>query len=203
MKECRYCKQLIPEEADGCPACGYDPKTDTLNPALKSKKPVKNVRAQKETISRGMDWRVKRFVLIGVGITFFSVLYKYNFDPRGIIYEARQWIAIIVPAAKKIPFLGAKEKKEEEDTMRFTDMRSFEKSEDTNKYKGVVLIEGIFFDPGGKSFVTANGMVLAEGEVIQGVTIRNIFPESVALEFEGQTVQVGLQETLKLPRRER
>ncbi len=187
-----------------CRFCGYDFNTDTLSDSSKSKGtrdakvPFRKER-KAEDIQAGINPRVKTFAMVGLGIVVLSVFYKYNFDFNGVKYEVTQ----AVDKIKKGQFHFFKFNREKEDgpqKMELMDVQSFQGPEKTSgrKYRKLV-VEGIFFTPGAKNFVTINGKVLSEGEVFEGVAVKKINPDSVELIVEGESKILDVNDSIPFP----
>lgn len=193
-KYCNYCKRPLKEGDAFCPFCGYDPKTDAINPAFKQK--VASIKdwdrkIQMEEIGRGhgISPGVKMFAFIGLAVVIFSIFYKYNFNPSGVMSEVNQvWAKARIKASKFIPMKAEKKKEKAEEKKiektELIDVRSFEGAKKTT---GGLVVEGIFFDPKGKSFVTINGKVVSEGETFGNITVKKINVNSVELIIESET----------------
>lgn len=195
MKECRYCKESIKDEKMICPFCGYDFKTDTISQSFKPQEKKK----RKDITQHGIDSRVKRFTFIGLGIVAFSLFYKYNFNLNIITQEITQAIKKLKTTKFGIPAFKKKAAQTEGKT-EWVDIWSFEGTPNTPRSKRLV-VEGICFDPHGRSFVTVSGKVLSEGENFKGVTIKKINADSVELIIEGEIKVLKLNQSIGLPRK--
>lgn len=78
-------------------------------------------------------------------------------------------------------------------------LSEFKADANLEKYKGAVVVEGILFDAGGKSFVTLNGKILSEGENYRGAIIKKINQDSVELVIDGETRVLKINQKLSLP----
>lgn len=192
MKECSYCKRLLQEEDAICTFCGYDPKTDTISPSFRPQtasaenlgrktqlKDKKEIRA-----GHGIDPKVRNFAFIGFAVVVFSVFYKYNFNLNGVVSEIKHNFAKITTGK----FLTGKfyKKYKTSEKIEWIDVRSFEGTKKAIRDKDL-LVEGILFDPNGKSFVTINGKVVSEGETFDNITIKKINVNSVELIVDGKS----------------
>jgi hypothetical protein len=183
VKECNYCKKLIKEEDAVCPFCSYDPKTGTLSQQVSSVKSLeKQVRINENKVTGrvfGVSPVVKKFVFISLAIVLFSILYKYNFNINIIMSEINQTFARITGK----PY---KKKGKTIEKIEWVNIRSFKDSKKPIRYRDLT-VEGILFDPNGKSFVTVNGEVIPEGESLGNITVKKISKDSVELIVDGET----------------
>ncbi len=192
MKECRYCRNLIDEKDMLCSFCGYDYNTDTINQsfnhqesnAAESKKKIREQEpklARRAVVSPG----IKKFAFVGLAIVIFSILYKYNFDINRLVLKTGK--AINKLKTGKIFQKGPDSKKDtSEEKVELTDVSSFDGTKGGIGHKGL-LVEGIFFDPDGKSFATVNGKVLSEGDTFGHITVKKINSDWVELIVNGET----------------
>ena len=58
---------------------------------------------------------------------------------------------------------------------------------------GALIIEGILYDPSGKSFVSINGNVVSEGDVSGDIAVKKINPNSVEVKGEDKIIEVQEQ----------
>ncbi len=183
MKECRYCKKPIKEEDAICVFCGFDHTTGMIssNTAMTESQKKAQIKVQKAAIkSPGIDPRVKKFAFIGLAIVIFSIFYKYNFDINNIMSEAKHLFTKLTMGK------SAKGKNKTSEKIELINIKSFEATKKTKRYKDVV-VEGVFFDPNGKSFVTVNGNVLSQGESAGNITVKEINKNSVELIVDGKS----------------
>lgn len=207
MKECRCCKRMIQEEEMICSFCGYDFKTDTINPEFKAKKELEEKTGKKSKIKerqeygqrRGVSPAVKRFALIGLAIVIFSIFYKYNFNLGGVMSEVKQLLSQVrIKMSKFIPLTVEKEDKkkkkagEQIEKPQLIELRSYEAPKKTIP-AGEFVVEGIFFDPQGKSFATINGVVVGEGDSVDKAWVKKINAHSVELIVDGKKKIIGVK----------
>jgi len=196
-KECRYCKKPIKEEVAVCSFCGYDHKTGTM--AETEAGLVKSLEEKVKTREKGsaskifgVDPKVKIFAFIGLSIVIFSVFYKYNFDIKGVMSEANQVFYRIKSGA----FFTGKSKKEKNKANQKIELMNV-KSITTPKKSlqpGALAVEGILYDPTGKSFVSIEGNVIAEGAAFGDVVVKKINRDSVELIVKGENKIIEVQE---------
>jgi len=199
MKECYFCKRPLKEEDAICTFCGYNPKTDAIDPSFKSKiSPAKKRGGQikeKKLISAGfgVDPRIKKFAFVGIVITLFSIFYKYNFNINLVGYEASHFLKKI-KADKFIIWQPKKKEAKGIDKSELINVRSFGVPQMISRYKNKnLMLEGIFFDHRGGSFVTINGKVIAEGESINNLTVKKINNDSVEVIIDGEIKVLKMQ----------
>ena len=188
MKDCRYCQSPLKEEDVICPFCGYDSKTDTISPSfrqspetLKKMERVKDRKRIRE--SGGIDPRVKKFAYVGLAVVTFSVFYKYSFNVSGLVNQASSIFSNIkIDEIMKGKFDWKKLKTGSKTEM--ISLKSFQAPTKVIRPKGLT-VEGILFDPNGKSFATINGNVLAEGDTIGNVKVNKINKDSVEVTADG------------------
>lgn len=196
MKECHYCKKPIEEKVTVCPFCGYDHKTGIMAETqsglvrnLEEKVKIK----EKKIASRifGVDPKIRNFALIGLSIVVFSVFYKYNFDIKGVISEGIQ----IFNRIKSQTFLTGKSKKAKDKAnlkIELTNVMSIEAPKKALKSRDLA-VEGILYDPTGKSFVSIDGNVIAEGAAFGDVVVKKINRDSVELIIKGENKIIEVQ----------
>lgn len=195
MKECRYCQKPLKDEESICTFCGYDYKTGAINQSLKPKiSPGKKINEkEKKAQSReaGVNPRIKNFAFIGLGIVMFSIFYKYNFN----IDLATSEIKYLIAKLKTNRFVAQKIKTQKEKSnkpMELLNVESFDGSKKISKSKEPV-VEGIVFNPEGKSFIIINGNVVSEGEAVDNITVKKINKSSAELIIDGESKVVEVK----------
>jgi hypothetical protein len=187
MQECYYCKKTIKEEDTICPFCGYDHKAGTVSQQVTSVENTQKrsqIKEQKATSKgNGVDPRVKKFAFIGLGIVLFSILYKYNFNISIIAYEISDIFARVT----------GKKKDKTSEKIELIDVRSIKIPKKAIKYKGLE-VEGVLFDPAGRSFVTINGDIIPEGGTSGNVTVQKIHKDSVELIVNGKSQIIEIKQ---------
>lgn len=199
MKECRFCKRPLKEEDAMCSFCGYNPKIDAIDPLFNSgisptKKKGGRIK-EKKLISAafGVDPRIKKFAFVGIAITLFSIFYKYNFNINLVGYEVSHFFKKI-KADKFIIWQPKKEEAKGIEKAELINVRSFEVPQMISQHKNKnLMLEGIFFDDRGGSFVTINGKVIAEGESIDNLTVKKINNDSVEVIIDGEVKVLKMQ----------
>ncbi|MCX5701855.1 MAG: hypothetical protein NTW64_02600 [Candidatus Omnitrophica bacterium] len=196
-KECHYCKKPIEEKVAICSFCGYDHKTGTMTESqsglvksLEEKVKTKEKRAASRIF--GVDPKVRGFAFIGLSIVVFSVFYKYNFDIKTVMSRANQ----IFPRIKSGTFLTGKSKKAKDKAslkIELTNVRSLEAPKKSSQSRDSA-VEGILYDPTGKSFVSIDGNVIAEGATFKDVVVKKINRDSVELIIKGENKIIEVQE---------
>lgn len=192
MTECQYCKEQMKDEDMVCVMCGYDHKTGIINNAFKeqmakergAREKVQRKKEKLQNKGRGISPSVKKFIFIGLIITAFSLFYKHNFNISSVVSETSQSLAKLKKI--KFPETTTKDKKDNKlKKIELTDVNSF-KGNNKPLRKKDLKVEGIFFDPRNKSFVTINGKILSEGETAGNITVRQINRDSVELIIYGE-----------------
>ena len=200
MKSCRFCNHTLTDEAAYCPACGYDFKTDTIHPELKEQSSKKTPNKPANRKGSGIAPRVKKFAFAGLSIVvLYLVLGRVNFDAAGITFKIK---SIFFDLRKMIPGKngqGSKSKEKAPEKKELLTVSFFGGVENPQKYKDALVVEGIFFDPNAKSYVTLNGKVLAEGESLSEVLVKKINKDSVELIIAGKSKVLKATEEMALP----
>jgi hypothetical protein len=196
MNLCRFCNQPLRGEGAICIYCGYDPKTDRVDPNFKAH-PEKLLKKEIARTRKGIDPRVKSFAFWGVVLVLFSILFKYNFRFGAIMFDLNQVVARVKQG--KPPVGKVEDRRLKRDGLfEWQSVRGYLSPQDQKKYKEMV-IEGIFFDPSGKSLVTINGTVVAEGEYFKTVLVARIKRDSVEVVIDGETLSLSVNQRISLP----
>lgn len=99
MQECRFCKEVIKEGDPFCKNCGYDPKTDSINPEFKligaQSRPSKKSKKIAVNNARSISPGVKKFALIGLVILVFSIFYKNHFNINNVAAEVKHFCTMV------------------------------------------------------------------------------------------------------------
>jgi hypothetical protein len=189
MRECRLCKKPLEAEDAVCVFCGYDPKTDTVNPAFKQQSSsIEKAKAIEkktggEACEKGVDPKIKKFAFIGMAILIFSVLYKYNFDVTLATADIRLFFTRLT-TGKIFSGKADKKKGKKVEKIEWVNVRSFESPKKKTNAKDLV-VEGIFFDVKSGNYVVINGEVIAEGETSGNITVKKINRDSVEVVVGG------------------
>jgi len=177
MKICRYCEKEIQDEDKICSNCGYNPQTDTLTASF-VKKAVKTGSERKQTaVSSG----IKTFAIWGLTIIIFSLAVKYQGKIGDLFWKAKN----LIPGAKSTAAVEAAQKARPPVATRLIDVRSYEATPPKTFAKDR-KIEGIFYDPQGKSYVVINGRLVSENESFGDILIKKINRDSVDVLEAGQ-----------------
>ncbi|MEW6101714.1 MAG: hypothetical protein AB1481_05410 [Candidatus Omnitrophota bacterium] len=197
-KACRYCKEEVAIDDPVCHNCGYDFKTDAINPSFKDALSVakrKHRKKQREAGSEGpVSSGVKKFAFIGLAVVIFSVLYKYNFNVVFLKDDIASLALKYVPAKWRA---NSTANKSNSQPTVFENVKSYKASQEKRKYRELV-IEGIFFSKDTKPFVIINGQVLSEGDVLGKFLIRKINPDTIEVFTNGEIKVLGLKDKLPL-----
>jgi hypothetical protein len=169
MKTCRYCGKVIAEQEEICGNCGYNPQTDTMTASF-VKKDKESIMRSEKNISSG----VKCFAFWGIIIIIFSLGIKYQGKAGDIIWKAKN-IILGNKVSKSAP--GSEKAKQKKST-RIRDVRFHKVSADKPLGKNR-RIEGIFYDPQGKSYVVINGQLISEKESFGKMVVQKINSDSV------------------------
>ena len=121
---------------------------------------------------------------------------KYNFDINTIIFESKS----IFSRVKSGKLFKDKSKKKGEETKKveLINVRSFDRYNKPAVTK-FLKIEGISFDPLGKSLVIINGKVVSEGGIFGNITVEKINKDSVELVIGGETKVLSVNQSISLP----
>jgi len=175
MKNCRYCKEEVGNKEQICPYCGYDFKTDTLTPGFISK--AKKVDIAKKRKLVGPE--VKTFAFWAAVIIIGILVFRYHGKFNDLVLQAKS--------------LFKKDKKSQVDkSVGLISVRSTKVSEDKFKSQDK-KIEGLFYDPAGKSYVIINEQLIGEGESFGGIFIKKVNQRSVEIVQDGQSQVVTVK----------
>ncbi len=204
MKECVYCKRPMKEEAVVCIYCGYDHKLGTISqaysrPPAPGKEPQAGTGIKEEKAPAGpggVNPKVKKFAFIGILLVAFSVLYKYNFNVNVIVSDLKG-AAVNIKGVKFLQDKFGKKKAQAIEKIELLNVEKFEAKKETPDKK--LRLEGIFFDPQGKSFATINGQVISEGESVDNAILKKIGRNSVELVIDSETKTLEVNQSISLP----
>jgi hypothetical protein len=192
MRECFYCKRPLREEDTICTFCGYDSKTDSVSPCFREKTASEDLRKKsKQKDKKGkftIDPKIKKFAFIALIVVIFSIFYKYSFNLSPVVADVKLTFAKLKNIKIGKFIMGKPQKKKDktgEKVQQWVDMSSFEGVKKAFRSKDLV-VEGIFFDPNGKSFVTINGKVLSEGENFENILVKKINIDSAEVIVNGK-----------------
>jgi hypothetical protein len=176
MKTCRYCEEKISDQDEICANCGYNPKTDTLTAGF--------VRKNKPVIKKQMAVGpgVRNFACWGGLIIVCSLGVKYQGKIGDAFWEAKN--ILLGNKITKSARASVKSVKNVVPT-RLTDVRSYQAPAD-KILRGASKVEGIFYDPQGKSYVVIGGELFTEGENAGKMAIKKINQGSVEVLENGQ-----------------
>ena len=187
MKECKCCQKPVNENSVFCPFCGYDPRTDTINPSFKQKA-APNVERERKKLkeerheSHGISQGVKILAFIGLAVVFFSIFYKHNFSLKGVKSEFKQvWNKVKIKYSKSIP-IKVEEKKEPE-----------KKTEEPETFNPPVslTVQGLVWG-GAVPQAIINNKVVNMGDVIEGAEVIEISKNGVILLYKNRRYTLSL-----------
>ena len=196
MKQCGLCGNLVEDVADACTSCGYDFRTDRVNPNFVPK-PSPTGRAKNTESGVRVSSGVKKFAIVGLLIVIFSVLYKYNFNISDAVSDAGRLFNQI-KSGKFIKGKVDKNKDKEVKKVELINVRSFIAPSKANRYKDL-KIEGISFDASAKSFIIVNGRVISEGETFDKIIVKKINLDSVELIIAGKPQILRVNQRIPFP----
>jgi len=176
MRICRYCEEVIADQDTICGNCGYNPQTDTLTASFVKKKKVRSAHKQR-IIGSG----VKSFAFWGMTIIVFSLGVKYQGKIGDLAWKAKD--LILGNQINKSAQISGKASQGK--AIRLIDVRSYKVSADKASSKDR-KIEGIFYDPQGKSYVVIGGQLISEKESFGDMVIKKINRGSVEVIRGGQ-----------------
>jgi hypothetical protein len=199
MKQCRLCGKLLEEENTTCWSCGYDFNTDSVSPSFKPKPASITGKEEKEKTAKagGVSSGVKKFALVGLAVVIFSVLYKYHFDINAVFSDASRLFDTI-KSGKFAKSKDGKKKGAKAEKIELINVRSFISPTKVDRYKDL-KIEGISFDPGGKSFIIVNGRVISKGETFENVTVKKVNTDTVELIVAGKAEVLKVNQRIAFP----
>jgi hypothetical protein len=183
MKTCRFCEREIGDHDKICVNCGYNPQTDTMTASFVKKPKVSGSRGKQALLGSG----VKTFAFWGLMLIIFSLGVKYQGKIGDVLWQGKNLVS-----GKKVSNLAqASGKARQNKAIRLIDVRSYKTSEVTPAGKDK-KIEGIFFDPQGKSYAVINGQLISEQESLGNMAVKKINHDSV------EVVEDGRQKVLKV-----
>lgn len=167
MKTCCFCKEEISDQVQICHYCGYNFQTDTLTPDFSRKAKIKNKGKKKRLVGPG----IKAFAFWAALIIISSLIFKYYGKLGDLALEAKDFFKKDkkIKVNQSVGLLGVKSVKVSEEKF---------KSEE-------IKIEGIFYDPKGRSYVIINNQLIPEGESFAGISIKKINKDSVEVVQDG------------------
>ena len=123
MQECRFCKEKIKDRDPFCKNCGYDSKTDTVNPNfVPPARPINTNRKRRVSMfSLGISPGIKKFVFIGLTILIFSIFYKNHFNIENVAEEVKHYFTMI----SKGDFKVWEQKKSERKKIEWIDIKTW------------------------------------------------------------------------------
>ncbi|MFH1281434.1 MAG: hypothetical protein ABIH91_01775 [Candidatus Omnitrophota bacterium] len=176
MKICRFCEEAIGEADAVCGNCGYNFQTDTMSTSFVKKK--KAAVKQKQV---GPSSGIKSFMFWGMIIVIFSLGVKYQSKIGDVFWAAKN----LLLGNKAEKSAKASQKDNQNKIISLIDVRSAKVP--ANKTSGRNRkIEGIFYDPQGKSYVVINGQLVSEKESFGDMLIKKINQDSVEITQNGQ-----------------
>jgi len=181
---CQFCGKEDIKEGKFCLNCGYDPKTDAVNPSFKARPAVRDMPKKIKS-----TFLVKIFVILIILLTLFFIFYKNNYNISQVMVSGN---AIIKQATRgDFVHIGSKEKS-------MITNRTEIKTE--KALRGManeqLLLGGIFFVPNNQSYVIINGEVFKEGEGIGNILVKKIFSEKVEVEVDGKSKILKVNESI-------
>ncbi len=197
MKQCRNCGNIVDDLADVCTSCGYNFRTDTVDPSFVSKKTPAGKENIKEQKSTGVSSGIKKFAFVGLAVLIFSVLYKYNFNVNEL-YSNAGLLFNRIKAAKSTQGKADKNKKAQVQKVELINVRSFIKPQKEISRKEL-KIEGISFDPKGRSVIIINGTVIPEGEQFNNIEVKKVNSETVELLVAGKPQTLRVNQRIVFP----
>jgi type II secretory pathway component PulC len=197
---CSFCGKVMKKDTVVCKSCGYNTQTKTQDPSFKPVDSGKQDAADKPSGRFGGVVKIITTVAILFGILFVLIRFNVSSMLTGIIKKAGQ------PVQKNTTKAGVSTQKT---TAKKTNTKAaakpsaiqkmFQNNAQEAKKKSGLLIEGIFFDAGGKSFVTINGNIVSEGDIVgENIKIEKINKDSVVFSVNGVPTVLGVSQSLPL-----
>jgi hypothetical protein len=122
---------------------------------------------------------VKGFAFWGMVLIALSLVFQYQSKILDFAWGAKDLLS-----GKKIKKSAASKVGAGQNTTRLLDVRSYRVPVDKKVLKDK-KIEGIFYDPQGKSYVVVNDQLVSQGESFAGMFIERINPDSVEIVEDG------------------
>lgn len=196
QKKCTYCSKYIRKEMTVCEYCGYNFQTGALDPHFKPGSPS-DARAKGKIAKR-----LKVFFAAVLFIATFVVLYngiggKSDFlnSLASNIMERLQNLNWKKETKASVHTSGKKNKP----LVTFSQVTLLDKTA-IEKRKKFLVLEGIVYTYGGKSFITINGEVLTEGDTIASVEVGKIRENSVELLLpNGESKTLEISQSIPIP----
>ncbi len=169
MKTCRFCKEESSDKEQICPYCGYNFQTDTLTPNFVGKARKEDKGKKKKLVGPG----IKTFVFWTGLVIISSLIFKYQGKLGDLVSQAKD-------------FFKKDKKKKTSQSVGLLEVKSVKVSQEKFRSKEK-KIEGIFYDPKGKSYVIINNQLIPEGESFAGIFIKKINKNTVEVIRDGKS----------------
>jgi RNA polymerase subunit RPABC4/transcription elongation factor Spt4 len=177
MRICRFCEKVIRDQDEICGNCGYNPQSDTMSAAFVKKNPETAAAKKQNILAPG----VKNFVFWGMIIIVFSLGVKYQGKINGMVKKAKN----IFSGNKISKSAQASEKANQNKAVKLIGVRSHKEPAGKSSGKNI-KIEGIFYDPQGRSYAMINGQLVWEQKSFENMVIKKINRGSVEVVQDGQ-----------------
>jgi hypothetical protein len=184
MRTCRFCEKEIGDHDKLCVNCGYNPQTDTMTAGFVKKKVNPGLDRKNYQVSSG----VKSFAFWSLVVIVFSLGFQYQRKIGDLFWGAKNNLT-----GKKVSSTAAlgKGQGSQGRPVKLIDVRSYKAPVDKTPGKNR-KIEGIFYDPQGKSYVVINGQLICETQSFADMVVKKINSDSV------EVIQAGKESVLKL-----
>ncbi|HNW38957.1 MAG TPA: hypothetical protein PKI44_00840 [Candidatus Omnitrophota bacterium] len=180
MKICRFCDKPIGDQDKICGNCGYNPQTDTMTASFIKKKNKVESAIKNNRVSSG----VKAFAYWSLAVIIFSLGFQYQRKLGDLAWELKD--ILLGKRGNQVKKVSVKSSPSQ--STRLIDVRSYKISAGKPLDKGI-KVEGIFYDPQGKSYVVINDQLVSEQESFGAMLITKINSNSVEI-IENGKVQV-------------
>jgi hypothetical protein len=177
MMICPFCEAVIGDQDKICGDCGYNPQTDTMTKSFVRKKKAVVVEQKQRMLSP----KIKSFVFWGIMIIVLSLGIKYQVKIGDLVWKAKN----ILLGNKVNSSAQASGKAQPNKVLGLRDVRTYQAPADKSLGKNK-KIEGIFYDPQGKSFVMINDQLISEQMNFGDMLIMKINHDSVEVVQDGK-----------------
>jgi Na+-transporting methylmalonyl-CoA/oxaloacetate decarboxylase gamma subunit len=205
-KKCLFCGKMIKVTDEICGFCGYNFKTKTQEPDFAKKASSDAQKKAKTAKIAGLLKSVGAIILLLVCLAVFIKVMGKNvvssvtsaLTPKSQSGAKTQGVK---PAAKQQGSSTTSTKGPLPDLLKkvLPDKSAQVQQAKDQKKKNVLEIEGIFYDPRGRSFTTISGIVVGEGDALGSVTVHRINSDSVELNSDGVIRVLRVSESMPIP----
>lgn len=211
LVKCQFCGKVMAKDEIVCKACGYNIQTKTQDPAFKKSSQDEEKAKKSKRIKNAIKSGIIALALF-IGLTFLikyltsnviSALmpglkqFEQSSARKSGSKDANSITTLIQTLSKKIFPKNVSGRERIDAQKKAVSVKSEQKR--IEQRKSILMIEGIVFDPKGKSFATINGEVVAEGDNIGAIRVEKIGNGFVELLVNGESKTLRVSESMLLP----